>query len=328
MQFVASRVDRLPGTNSKSKKFTQLLSFYNEAPQEELSLDEFEIFALDRLQLLRGIESANKTKGQDEPTVRIAQVRNVLSALISTNNYSNIYSVGKEIYALEKGRWVEGKIIGLPTKRSSKPFYSPTRLLPHWGTSEMVTVHIRLILSISIDFRSILRPYLTQRFLLHERLLFKFRLDRLSDLERQEFMSANGLHYESVTSEERSDRRENLIGLAGVTEATVLTTTFYKWVQYKIIFLSTLLLVVQAYVISHPRVPFQQALNLISSRSVYLERGYAFVPLQRLVSIIVTRVGEYEILLPSNFPRPFVHPTKAISQSLLFHHTCNLSPTV
>ena len=39
------------------------------------------------------------------------------------------------------------------------------------------------------------------------------------------------------------------------------------------------------------RVPFQQALSLVSSRSVYLEKGFAYVPLQRLVSIIVTRVS-------------------------------------
>ena len=38
------------------------------------------------------------------------------------------------------------------------------------------------------------------------------------------------------------------------------------------------------------RVPFQQALSLVAGRAVYLERGFAFVPLQRLVSIIVTRV--------------------------------------
>jgi DNA primase large subunit len=37
------------------------------------------------------------------------------------------------------------------------------------------------------------------------------------------------------------------------------------------------------------RVPFQQALPLVAGRIVYLERGFAYVPLQRLVSIIVTK---------------------------------------
>ena len=40
----------------------------------------------------------------------------------------------------------------------------------------------------------------------------------------------------------------------------------------------------------YPRVPFQQALPMISNRSVYLQKGFAFVPLQKLVSIIVIRV--------------------------------------
>jgi hypothetical protein len=48
---------------------------------------------------------------------------------------------------------------------------------------------------------------------------------------------------------------------------------------------------------SFRRVPFQQALQLISSRAVYLEGGYAYVPLGRLVSIITTRVR-----LPPSFP--------------------------
>lgn len=37
------------------------------------------------------------------------------------------------------------------------------------------------------------------------------------------------------------------------------------------------------------RVPFQQALSLVAGRSVYLQGGFAYVPLQRLVSIIVMR---------------------------------------
>jgi hypothetical protein len=40
------------------------LSFYNEAPQDELTLDEFELFSLDRLQLLRNIETL-RTKGYE-----------------------------------------------------------------------------------------------------------------------------------------------------------------------------------------------------------------------------------------------------------------------
>ena len=43
------------------------------------------------------------------------------------------------------------------------------------------------------------------------------------------------------------------------------------------------------------RVPFQQALSLISNRSVYLQKGFAYVPLQKLVSIIVTNVSKSDV---------------------------------
>ena len=41
------------------QSLTQLISLYKDAPQEELTLDDFERIALDRLQLLRGIEKCN-----------------------------------------------------------------------------------------------------------------------------------------------------------------------------------------------------------------------------------------------------------------------------
>jgi DNA primase large subunit len=49
----AVRVDKLQKVRISAN---QLVSLYDDAPQEELTLDEFELFALDRLQLLRGIE--------------------------------------------------------------------------------------------------------------------------------------------------------------------------------------------------------------------------------------------------------------------------------
>jgi DNA primase large subunit len=105
---------------------------------------------------------------------------------------------------------------------------------------------------------------LRRKFLQFECTLFKFRLEKLSDAQRREFMAQNGLSYEQVSDKERTERQEKLAGLAGVAELKIFSTTFYK-------------------------VPFQQALQLISSRSVYLEHGFAYVPLQRLVSIILMR---------------------------------------
>jgi hypothetical protein len=55
---------RVKGEGDGKLSTIQNVSLYNEPPQEELTLDEFELFALDRLQMLRGIEMLS-TRGFD-----------------------------------------------------------------------------------------------------------------------------------------------------------------------------------------------------------------------------------------------------------------------
>jgi pantothenate kinase-related protein Tda10 len=63
MQVNSRRVDRnSTGENKVTRSAVEVLSFYDKPPQEEISLDDFELYALDRLQLLRGIELLN-TRG-------------------------------------------------------------------------------------------------------------------------------------------------------------------------------------------------------------------------------------------------------------------------
>jgi hypothetical protein len=71
------------GTLFKSDA-VRLLSFYQEAPQEELTLDEFELFSLDRLQLLRGIETL-RTKGYEgnELETKMSQVCTLSYCMLS-----------------------------------------------------------------------------------------------------------------------------------------------------------------------------------------------------------------------------------------------------
>jgi hypothetical protein len=56
----------------------------------------------------------------------------------------------------------------------------------------------------------------------------KYRLDSLSDEERADFMLSNGMGFEPLTSEEKMARKDKLIELAGVTQVSILKTTFYK----------------------------------------------------------------------------------------------------
>ena len=64
MQIISEQRDVVRGQSSlaNAKQATKLISLYNEAPQEELTLDEFEMFALDRLNLMRKVEDY-KTRG-------------------------------------------------------------------------------------------------------------------------------------------------------------------------------------------------------------------------------------------------------------------------
>ena len=221
MRAVTKRVDVLPGSRTKVAA-SLLLSLYNEAPQDELSLDEFELFALDRLQLLRGLE-AIKARGFDGSDY--AQKVQVLE-----NKYMPMkaHTLADEL-ALQKRKDVASHFI------------------------------LRLAYCRTEDLR---RWFLTQ-----ECELFKYRLEKLSDGERGAFMVANGLMYDQVTQEEKEQRKDSLLSIpSNLNEASFMSTAFYK-------------------------IPFQQALSLIASRQVYLEGGMAFVPLPRLMSIIVTRVS-------------------------------------
>lgn len=79
-------------------------------------------------------------------------------------------------------------------------------------------------------------------------------------------MKQNDLSYTITPNDRKNERRDKLIGLAGVNESNFTSTSFFQ-------------------------IPFQQAIRLIASRSVYLENGFAFVPQQRLDAIILVRVS-------------------------------------
>ena len=71
------RIDQIQGQSVPKSDGTETLSYYTQPPNEEISLDEFELFALNRLQLLRGFESI-KAKGYEpreaEPFFRMVSI--------------------------------------------------------------------------------------------------------------------------------------------------------------------------------------------------------------------------------------------------------------
>lgn len=103
-------------------------------------------------------------------------------------------------------------------------------------------------------------------FLNQECALFKYRLNKLDEDQRATFMHENGVNFAVVSTEEKLSLRDKLVNLCGITDEEFLRCHYYK-------------------------IPFQQALTLISTRQVYLRAGLAYVPVKRLVSIITTRVS-------------------------------------
>ena len=75
---------------SGSLSFEKAVSLYVDPPSEEITLDEFELYALDRLQLLRGIESL-KTRGfkEEEYANKVKQLESKYMPLKS-NRYISV----------------------------------------------------------------------------------------------------------------------------------------------------------------------------------------------------------------------------------------------
>ena len=66
------------------------------------------------------------------------------------------------------------------------------------------------------------------RFLKQECQLLKYRLDYLSDIEREKFMNDNGLKFELVSEAEKEALKSKLIGLCDIKEVKFIQTNYYK----------------------------------------------------------------------------------------------------
>lgn len=188
MQIRATHVEKVPGVYRKISQ-ERLLSLYADPPLEEITLDDFELFALDRLQLLRGIE-ALKVKGYDgaEFTSKLSQLESKYLPL-HTREAANVSS-GTFVSAEQRKDQISHFILRLA--------YCRTEELRRW-------------------------------FLTHECALLKFRLERLTDVEQAEFMRINGIAYDQVSNEDKEKRKAELVNLAGVTEQNFYSMNLFRY---------------------------------------------------------------------------------------------------
>ncbi|KAJ3610728.1 hypothetical protein NHX12_022819 [Muraenolepis orangiensis] len=91
--------------------------------------------------------------------------------------------------------------------------------------------------------------------------LFRYRFNCLSSQNKKIFLQHNNLHYDMVSVEEKKALSTKLINSSfNISACKVEDQDFYK-------------------------VPFQDTLELVRTRKVYLKAGYAYIPHQDIVTI-------------------------------------------
>ena len=223
MQTTTRAIHGEPSYTRLKREPTKLLSLYNQPPNAEITLEDFELYALDRLQVLRNIESL-RLRGMKGDEFRMKLEEVITAALPMTQG------TPEEVRKDQISHFI------------LRIAYCKTEDLRRW-------------------------------FLKQESELFRFRLERLDSQERAKFMEQNGLAYDMVSKEDVLRLKAQLQavpvftqqpGYGSATAVDVTRTQFF-------------------------RIPFTQALDLVAHRQVFLENGFAYVPVERLVSIIVAR---------------------------------------
>lgn len=100
-------------------------------------------------------------------------------------------------------------------------------------------------------------------FLQQEMDLFRFRFQYSNNKEeKKKFLEDNNLHYEPMSPEEKNSLMEKLAAAGNMNASTVDTKEYFK-------------------------VPFTEALDLVSRRKVYIQKGQAYVPYDDMISILI-----------------------------------------
>lgn len=224
MQFSGRRqkIVRLTG-DRQADLYPHSLQFYGQPPTENISLSEFETFAVDRLKLLKTVENLG------------------VSYVKTSDQYAT--KLEGEFRKLNFPFRVETDEKSLDTEYDKRRKDHISHFI------------LRLAYCQTEDLR--------RWFIQQEMDLFRYRFHMLSKEPAHDFLKFNNLHYESISDEEKNTLREELINSSyGFSAPKVEEHDFYK-------------------------VPFQDALDLVRGRKVYLREGLAYIPHQEIVAIVL-----------------------------------------
>uniref|UniRef100_A0A7N6B727 DNA primase large subunit n=1 Tax=Anabas testudineus TaxID=64144 RepID=A0A7N6B727_ANATE len=239
MEFLSRR--RKLNTNSQTEAYGHALQFYGQPPLENISLSEFETFAVDRLKLLKTIENlgVSYVKQSDQYIKKLESESKIMQYITTINDHISHF------------------ILRLA--------YCQTEDLRRWFIQQEVD-------------------------------LFRYRFNDLQPKQKLEFLHRNNLQYDTIGVEEKKTLLDKLVNSSyAVSGITVEDQDFYK-------------------------VPFQDALDLVRMRKVYLKAGYVYIPHQDIVTIVLndfrTRLSKALALTARSLPA--VHSDERL-QPLLNH---------
>ncbi|MGH0161878.1 UNVERIFIED_CONTAM: hypothetical protein FKN15_041768 [Acipenser sinensis] len=293
MQFSGRRqkIVRLTG-DRQADLYPHSLQFYGQPPTENISLSEFETFAVDRLKLLKTVENlgvsyvktsdqyATKLEGEFRKLHFPYRVETDEKSLDTEYDKRRKDHISHFILRLaycqteDLRRWFIQQEMDLfryrfhiLTKEPAHDFLKFNNL--HYESDEKSLDteydkrrkdHIsHFILRLAYCQTEDLRRWFIQQ----EMDLFRYRFHILTKEPAHDFLKFNNLHYESISDEEKNTLREELINSSyGFSAPKVEEHDFYK-------------------------VPFQDALDLVRGRKVYLREGLAYIPHQEIVAIVL-----------------------------------------
>eukprot|EP00039_Didymoeca_costata_P020020 m.339743 g.339743 ORF g.339743 m.339743 type:complete len:526 (-) comp18947_c0_seq1:193-1770(-) len=200
-------------------KYSTRLRMYDLPPIEEVSLENFERYAVDRLKVLKSIETA-KVRWPKRGEEFEKTLRNVLKENLPLSARGDI----DEIY--------------------------DERMKDH--LSHFI---LRLAYCKSEDLR---RWFLTQ-----ECELFRYRFEGTATEDVNEFLHMHDMKYEPISMDTKRSLAPKLVASGfKLTEQSVMSMDYFQ-------------------------VDFEEALDLVKGRKIYIEKGFGFIPRNELLSIIV-----------------------------------------
>lgn len=234
------------GFKDDLSQYPQRLSFYKLPPTSEITLEEFETWAIDRLKVLLEIESCQSRGKNFRETSAI--VTPILNKLLPLN----------------------------PSSKESSSLYQE-RKKDHF--SHFI---LRLAFCRSDELR--------KRFVRAETYLFRMRYQQMSLQEQRDFVQSINLPWEEVENEERTEFRDELLRCShNSIRSTLMQTVEYQRTQH------VTEEQISAYFdsVKFYKLPFEYVPELISTRQVFLHKGYAYVGEFQRLSLISNEFGTF-----------------------------------